>query len=336
MVSHNNFVYPIPVGEMTLVTLPGRSAEDIALDQAGNIYCGLEDGNIVKISQDLKSQSILVNTGGRPLGLDWMPDGRLLVCDSERGLLAVDLESAKVAVLLDQINGIKIKICNNPSVAKDGTIYFSDSSQRYKLDNIKKDIIENIPTGRLIKIDQTEKPQVLLEGLHFANGVILAPDESFVLVAETGARRIQRYWLKGAKAGKAEIFIDNMPGMPDNLSLGSDGLYWCALPGIADPRLELIHRLPTPIRKLITNLPESIQPEEQRNALMIAFNSEGRYIHYYEGDPLRFHLVTGVKEHEGYLYAASIEKNAIAKIKIPEVKNTAFIRAGEATPAQAI
>lgn len=322
MIEINNLVYPTPVGEMKLVSLPGQNAEDIALDKSGNIYCGLEDGNIVRISSDQKSQAILVNTGGRPLGLDWMPDGRMLVCDSERGLLAIDLESTKVTLLVDQIDGVKMKICNNPSVAKDGTIYFSDSSQRYKLDSIKKDIIENIPTGRLIRWNQTEEPQVLVEGLHFANGVILAPDESFVLVAETGANRVQRHWLKGVNAGTTDIFIDNMPGMPDNLSLGSDGLFWCALPGSTDPRLELVHRLPTPIRKLIANLPETMQPEERRNALMIAFNTEGQYVHYFEADPLHFHLVTGVKERNGYLYAASIENNAIAVIKIPKHKNS--------------
>ena len=39
-----------------------------------------------------------------------------------------------------------------------------------------------------------------MDGLQFANGVVLSPDESYLLVAETGAYRITRLWLGGARA----------------------------------------------------------------------------------------------------------------------------------------
>lgn len=38
-----------------------------------------------------------------------------------------------------------------------------------------------------------------------------------------------KVWLKGEKADKAETFIDNLPGCPDNIRLGSDGHFWIAL-----------------------------------------------------------------------------------------------------------
>jgi hypothetical protein len=38
-----------------------------------------------------------------------------------------------------------------------------------------------------------------------------------------------KVWLRGEKAGKAETFVDNLPGAPDNIRLGSDGHYWIAL-----------------------------------------------------------------------------------------------------------
>lgn len=61
----------------------------------------------------------------------------------------------------------------------------------------------------------------MLENLAFANGVILSDDESFILVAESLACRIIKYYLKGPKAGQHEIFIEGLPGVPDNLQ--SDG-----------------------------------------------------------------------------------------------------------------
>lgn len=55
----------------------------------------------------------------------------------------------------------------------------------------------------------------------FANGVKLADDESFVLINDLNRNRILRYYLKGAKKGTHDVFIDGLPGMPDNLN--SDG-----------------------------------------------------------------------------------------------------------------
>lgn len=313
------YPYPVPAGAMTLLRIPGLNPEDVILDKTGRVLCGLEDGSILRMNADGSEARVLINTGGRPLGLDWLPDGRLLVCDCQRGLLAIDLDKDTLEALLDSVNGRKMMVCNNPSVARDGTIYFSDSSQRYPLAQIRTEIMENIATGRLLRRNPDGSVEVLLEHLQFANGVVLAPDESFVLVAETGACRIKRVWLKGPRAGKADVFADALPGMPDNLSLGTDGLFWLALPSAADPRLQLLHRLPSTLRRLIARVPDELQPAELRNVLIMAFDASGSCVHFIEGNPLRFHLVTGVREHHGRLYAGSVEENAVAVIDLPQV-----------------
>lgn len=315
------FSYTVPVGDIRLLPLPGINPEDVLLDTQGRIYCGLEDGSIVRMNKDGSEANILINTGGRPLGLDWLADGRLLVCDCLLGLLAIDLSNQIIEVLVDHIDGEKLILCNNPSVAKDGAIYFSDSSLRYPLTEIRREIVENIPTGRLLRRNTNGSVEVLLDKLYFANGVILAPDESFVLVAETGACRINRLWLQGTKKGQREIFADQLPGMPDNMSLGSDGLFWVALPSPADSRLKMVHKLPKALRELIAKIPEELQPAELRKMLVMAFNQKGECIHFLEGDPLRYHLVTGVRESAGQLYAGSVDENAVAVFKIPKLRH---------------
>ncbi|KAG7232647.1 hypothetical protein INR49_008269 [Caranx melampygus] len=65
------------------------------------------------------------------------------------------------------------------------------------------------------------------------NGIVLSPDESFLLLAETSIGRIQRYWLKGPNAGTKEIVMDNMIGYPDNIRLSDHGTF---LVGITTPR----------------------------------------------------------------------------------------------------
>lgn len=313
------YPHPTPAGDMKLLRLPGLNPEDVLLDQKGRVFCGLEDGSIVRMNADGTDATVLVNTGGRPLGLEWLPDGRLLVCDCLLGLLAIDLATKDIEVLVESVQGKKLMVCNNPSVAKDGTIYFSDSSQRYPLTQIRSEIIEHIATGRLLRRKVDGSVDVLMDNLQFANGVVLAPDESFVLVAETGASRINRVWLKGPRKGQKEVFAEGLPGMPDNMSLGSDGLFWVALPSPSDPRLKLVHRLPALVRRLLARIPDELQPPEIRRVLVLAFNADGECMRFIEGDPLRFHMVTGVREHAGKLYAGSVEENAVAVIRIPDV-----------------
>lgn len=39
-----------------------------------------------------------------------------------------------------------------------------------------------------------------------------------------------RYWLKGPKQGTSDIFIDNLPGPPDGISIAEDGqTYWVTI-----------------------------------------------------------------------------------------------------------
>lgn len=41
--------------------------------------------------------------------------------------------------------------------------------------------------------------------------------------------RCLKYWLKGEMEGRTEIFVDNLPGGPDNVNLAHDGSFWIAL-----------------------------------------------------------------------------------------------------------
>lgn len=45
-------------------------------------------------------------------------------------------------------------------------------------------------------------------------------------------RRCRKYYIEGHKKGHVEKFIDNLPGMPDNIKYDGDGHYWIALPTV--------------------------------------------------------------------------------------------------------
>ena len=101
-------------------------------------------------------------------------------------------------------------------------------------------------------------------GLRFANGVALAADESYVAVAETG-RPDRRTPLADRRRGPGERdhLATDLPGYPDNIARGSDGLIWVTIASPRDPVLERLMTGPLPVRRLAWRLPDRLQPEAE-------------------------------------------------------------------------
>jgi sugar lactone lactonase YvrE len=290
--------------------------EDIALDRAGRIYGGMIDGRIVRWSADLKTHEVFAETNGRPLGLHFDGEGNLIVADAVKGLLKIAPEG-KITVLATGHGGKKFAFTDDVDIARDGTIYFSDASDRFGFQNYVADLLEHQPNGRLLAfVPATGETRLLLDGLYFANGVAVSPDQRYVLVVETGKYRVQRYWLEGDKAGSSEILIENLPGFPDGISAGTEGIYWIAL---ASPRDATLDRsLPHPfLRKVIYRLPGFLQPAPQPYAFVLGVNGDGKVVHNLQDPAGTYAPITSVQEHEGQLYFGSIVANAFGRIARP-------------------
>ena len=287
----------------------GRGPEDVLVCADGSVLTGLEDGRILRLSPDLSTMAEIGNTDGRPLGLEHLPDGRVLICDATRGLLAMELETGLVSVLVRD----PPPFCNNAAVGADGTVYFSSSSRRHPIEHSTRDVVEARPTGSLWQRAPDGTCTCLLDELYFANGVVLAPDESHVLVAETGAARVQRFWLAGPRVGEAEMFVDDLPALPDNMSVGTDGQVWVALvvPAAAS---RAVWRLPYPLRWLAVRVVRN-GPATQRLQAM-ALDWQGNVTRQIDRADAGYHFVTGVRKFGGALYLGSIAENRIARLEL--------------------
>ncbi|MFT3714826.1 MAG: SMP-30/gluconolactonase/LRE family protein [Gordonia sp. (in: high G+C Gram-positive bacteria)] len=293
------------------IALPGNGPEDVVCLPDGHVLTGLDDGRLLKIDPDSGDIEVLADTAGHLLGLDVAPDGAVIICDHDRGLLRLDAGSGRPTVLVDTVDGRPLHFASNAAAASDGTIYFTASSQRFRIDHWRSDLIEHSATGRLMRRDPDGAVHVLRDDLQFANGIVLAPDESHVLVAETGASRITRYWVAGARTGESEVLIDDLPGYPDNLSVGSDGLVWCALASPRNPTLERIHRLPDRARRILARVPEGLGPDPEDVVWVMAFDFDGATVHSVRPDGVDYTFVTGVAERDGTLYFGTIVGDAL-------------------------
>jgi sugar lactone lactonase YvrE len=275
------------------------------------LVTGVADGRVLSIALDGTDVGVIADTGGRPLGIEILPDGQLVVCDAQRGLLRVDPATASVEPLTTTIAGEPMKLCNNAAVAVDGTIYFTDSSRRHRIDGYQAEGIERTATGRLLRRDPSGEVQVLLDHLDFANGVALAEDESFVAVAETGAARILRLWLTGPRSGRCEPLVEELPGLPDNLSTGADGRIWVALPMPRLLLLRLARQAPPWARRRLGWMAAAIDLQVPAPARALAVDRDGQTVSRVEFGR-RYRMVTGVCEHAGSLYFGSLTERAIA------------------------
>jgi len=289
--------------------------EDSAVDAQGQVYAGLHDGRIVRIKSD-GSLETFADTQGRPLGMNFDAASNLIVADAYKGLLSINPEG-QIKVLATEAEGVPFRFTDDVDIASDGRIYFSDASAKFQQPDYILDLLEARPHGRLMRHDPaTGKTEVLLKDLYFANGVALSANEDFVLLNETYRYRISRYWLKGEKAGTHDIFIDNLPGLPDNLQGDRAGTFWVALPSPRKANVDFLHKSPW-LKAQISKLPRAFWPKVTPYGLVIALNENGeivRSLHDTSGTHLR--MVTSVKPVGDYLYLGSLENDRIGKLKI--------------------
>jgi sugar lactone lactonase YvrE len=289
--------------------------EDTAIDSQGRLYTGVESGQVLRINTD-GSVETFADTQGRPLGMNFDSHGNLIVADAYKGLLSIAADG-KMRVLSREAEGVPFVFTDDLDIASDGTIYFSDASSRFSQPDYLLDLLEARPHGRLLSYNPaTGETKVLLKDLYFANGVALSANEDFVLVNETYRYRISRYWLKGDKAGSSDIFIDNLPGMPDNLQGDGQGTFWVALPTPRKTDADLLHRWPW-VKAQLAKLPRALWPKAESYGFAIAINEQGQItqsLHDTSGTHLR--MVTSVKPVGDYLYFGSLDNDRIGKLKI--------------------
>lgn len=296
--------------------LIGPEAVTIAPD--GKLLAGLKDGRIVKLTVGVDEPEILADTKGRPLAMEYHPDGRLIICDAHAGLLAMDA-TGKLETLATGHGGVPFRFVDDLAIAKDGTIYFTDASARNSIEHFTEDLLEHQTTGRLLKyVPATRELTRVADNFSFANGVALSEDESFAVVAETGTYQLWRVWLVGEKAGQKELFTDSLPGFPDNVRWSpSRKGFWVAIGSPRKPELDLIADWPH-IRRIVGGLPNVLQPKAARHSYVLLVDANGKPVESFQHDARdSYSPIACVTEHEGYLYLGSFAREGVARFKLP-------------------
>lgn len=291
--------------------------EAVLADPAGDLVTGLHDGRVVRVSARDGSVTPLADTGGRPLGLAWHPDGRLLIADARKGLLALT-PSGHLQVLSTAAEGRPLRFTDDVAVSADGRhAWFSDASVRWGYGEDGEAIMEHGGDGRLLRHDfDSGRTEVVMRGLEFANGVTLGPGEDYVLVNETGAYRVARLWLKGPRAGQQDVFIDNLPGLPDNLTFNGRDRFWVALYTPRNPLLDRFANWPR-IRQVFARALQVLPKPVEHRAMALALDTRGQVLAtLQDGGPDNYSPITCVREVGHWLYFGSLKQDSIARLPL--------------------
>lgn len=186
--------------------------EGVAVGPDGWVWCGSENGQILRIAPDGGRIEEVASTGGFTLGLAFDADLALFVCDLRHAaVFRLDLASGA----LDRFTPPGIRIPNYPLVdplrrrlmVSDSHAFATPGPGLWTYD---------LATGQGALWDA--RPRV------FANGIALTPDGGAILVAETFARRITRIEIRpDGGPGADAVVADDLPGLPDGLAFDDAG-----------------------------------------------------------------------------------------------------------------
>jgi sugar lactone lactonase YvrE len=290
--------------------------EDVAVDSSGYIYGGTESGIILKLNKN--KADTLANTGGRPLGLHIDGNNNVIVADARKGLLSISPDG-HIDLLTDTHEGIPFRFTDDVDIAADGKIYFSDASHKFNIDQYKYDFIERTPNGRLLVYDPADQTTTLLmDSLYFANGVALGRNDEYVLVNETSAHRVRRYWLEGPQKGTSDIFLDNLPFYPDGISYNEHGIFWIAMMSPRNKMLDGLSKFPF-IRKVFVRIPPRLMPKPKNYAFVLGVNDAGDVLFNLQHPKGKFAQITSAQQFNGSLYLGSLSEPAIAILELKQL-----------------
>lgn len=180
---------------------------------------------IITVDVNEKSQ-LIAELSDLPGGLGWLPDGRLLVVSMRNRQLLV-LEQEKLELFSD-LSELASFHCNDLLV---------DSQGRSYVGNFGYDLHagEPVSSAEIILVSTGGQPKIVSNDVIFPNGMVITPDGSRLIVAETFASRLSSFSIQSdGRLGDRELWADLGSAFPDGICLDQDGAIWVACPNTGD------------------------------------------------------------------------------------------------------
>ena len=319
--------------------------EDVAFDAQGRMYVGNRDAaNAAVGSGDVNARIDRVTfspdgsysieefvklPGGGPLDMRFDAAGNLIVASWGQGLISVSPDRQVRTLVADGslIDGTPFGYADGVAIHPDGRIFFTQgTSGTYSNTRVVQDVLSGRGYGRLLEFTPgTGQIRGLVNDLSFGNGVALAPDNSYVLVADQLRYTIKRFWLTGPNAGREDVFMNNLPGFVHNIFLDDLNVLWIA---INRPRNTLADSLAgnTFLKAQLSKLPASLLAGgsiDRNEALrgegfVLAVDLQGNPLLSLHNPPRSQNFISTAVYHNGYVYVGSIDGGPVIRYRLEQ------------------
>ncbi|MDP8901955.1 MAG: SMP-30/gluconolactonase/LRE family protein [Actinomycetota bacterium] len=172
---------------------------------------------VIAVDPEGKSE-VIVCVPSFPFCIDWLPDGRLLVVSARDRLLLRREPDGSLATHAD-LSGLSDHPWNDIVVDGRGNAYVG---------NIGFDFPGGeFAPGTLAMVTPDGSARQAADGLAFPNGVVVTPDNSTLIVAESYGNRLTAFAI-GADGGLSNrrVWADLDEGVPDGICLDAEGAVW--------------------------------------------------------------------------------------------------------------
>ncbi len=183
-------------------------------------FSDFHQGTISSVGHD-RHRRIEVEWDGRPSGLGWLPDGRLLfVSMLDRRVMRREADGTIVEHA--DLDGIATGYCNDMVVGPQGNAYVG---------NFGFDFDGGAPTGAatlaIVWADGTVTAAA--DDLRFPNGSVITDDGSTLIVGESMGARYTAFTITHDRGLTERRVWAEVPGMaPDGCTIDAEGAIWFA------------------------------------------------------------------------------------------------------------
>jgi sugar lactone lactonase YvrE len=175
------------------------------------------------IAVDLDGHSeVMLRGPSFPLCVDWLPDGRLLVVSARDGLLLRREHDGSLVTYSDLKAASDPPAVNELVVDGRGNAYVNGGGFNMMAG-------EEFAPGVITLVAPGGSARQVAGGLAFPNGMLVMPDGSTLIVAESYARRLTAFSI-GAGGGLSDrrVWADLADGVPDSICADAENAVWYA------------------------------------------------------------------------------------------------------------
>jgi len=172
---------------------------------------------IIAVDLDGKSE-VMATVPTIPFCIDWLPDGRLLVVSGgDRLLLRTEPDGSLVTQA--DLTGLSEHPWNDIVVDGRGNAYIG---------NIGFDFpAGEVATGILALVTPDGSARQVADGVLFPNGMVVTPDNSTLILAESYASRLTAFDIAAdGSLSNRRVWADLGDGAPDGICLDAENAVW--------------------------------------------------------------------------------------------------------------